>query len=241
MANISRDIRRLVGDPKRVTATAFTGAVGAIVLLDALLDIAGLTDQLPAIGRVALALVNWSATLIALALLIGILSVATSHMRRVLRQNEDWPYSLILLIGMVSVIMIGIIGIPTISFAGGFPISFEWQSLAEEPIRDYFEAFYQPLASSMLALLAFFSLSAILRSVRQRNREAWVILGVALLVLITQFAPIANLPYVGATLRWFNDYIVLAGARGLLIGVALGTMVASMRVLLGFDQPYLDR
>jgi hypothetical protein len=42
-------------------------------------------------------------------------------------------------------------------------------------------------------------------------------------------------------MQWINDYVVLAGARGLLIGVALGTLVASMRVLLGFDQPYIDR
>jgi hypothetical protein len=41
--------------------------------------------------------------------------------------------------------------------------------------------------------------------------------------------------------RVIADYVVLAGARGLLIGAALGAVVAGIRVLLGFDQPYLDR
>ena len=35
-----------------------------------------------------------------------------------------------------------------------------------------------------------------------------------------------------------NDIIVIAGVRGLLIGIALGTITLSVRVLLGFDQPY---
>jgi hypothetical protein len=35
--------------------------------------------------------------------------------------------------------------------------------------------------------------------------------------------------------------VALAGARGLVIGSAIGAFVAGLRVLLGFDTPYLDR
>jgi hypothetical protein len=48
-------------------------------------------------------------------------------------------------------------------------------------------------------------------------------------------------PVVGVAVSWVSDYVVLAGARGLLIGAAIGAAVAGVRVLLGFDQPYLDR
>jgi hypothetical protein len=34
---------------------------------------------------------------------------------------------------------------------------------------------------------------------------------------------------------------VLAGARALIIGAAIGAVIAGVRVLLGFDQPFLDR
>jgi len=64
---------------------------------------------------------------------------------------------------------------------------------------------------------------------------------VALVVLILGLPPVAELPLVGEALGWFNEYVTLAGARGLLLGAAIGTLVASVRVLLGFDQPYLDR
>lgn len=203
------------------------GLAGFIVLLDAV-------GNLPLLADVALLLVDWAAILTALALLVGLLSVAGFHLRRVALQSADWPYSLILLAGLGGVIFIGIVGIPGVTVL--FP-----QSLAEEPIRRIFTIVYEPLASSLLALLAFFSLSAALRALRRRQPEALVIIGVALLVLITQIAPLATLPFVGPTMQWLNDFVALSGARGLLIGVALGTLVASMRVLLGFDQPYLDR
>ncbi|NJK79294.1 MAG: hypothetical protein HC876_06040 [Chloroflexaceae bacterium] len=228
-------------DFKRLSATVLTGVVAVIVTLDALLDIFGLTRRgttASVLQDVAFVLVNWGATLIALALLIGIISVSNSHIKRLRQRAPDWQYSIILLVGMFAVIIVGIIGIP--DFSQGVP-RFELQTLAEEPIRLFFRTFYEPLASSLLALLAFFSLSAMLRSTRQRNSEAWVIVITAVIVLFTQFAPIAALPYVSDTMRWINEYIVTAGARGLLIGVAIGTLVASIRVLLGFDQPYLDR
>jgi hypothetical protein len=212
----------LFRDWKRWLTVFVAGVVGLIVLLDAV----GIVTPL------AFWLVSWAATLTALALLVGLLSVAGTHLRRVRQRAPDWGYSLILLAGMLAVIITGIFG--------GADVRLQ-QSLAEEPIRVFFSTVYEPLASSLLALLAFFSLSAALRSLSQRRPEAWVIVGVALVVLLSQLAPVATLPFVGSTMQWINDYVVLAGARGLLIGVALGTLVASMRVLLGFDQPYIDR
>ncbi|NTU81552.1 MAG: hypothetical protein HGA45_19580, partial [Chloroflexales bacterium] len=92
-----------------------------------------------------------------------------------------------------------------------------------------------------LALLAFFSLSAALRALRRGSAEAMVIIVVAALVLLAQLPPVAALPGVGVAAQWLNDYVALAGARGLLVGAAIGAFVAGVRVLLGFDTPYLDR
>ncbi len=218
-------------DPKRFLAVLLIGIVGLIVLLDALINQPGRRAIEP-VASIASLLVEWASVLIALTLLIGLLSVAGSHLRRVVQRNSDWGYSIVLLLGMIITIAAGI---------GGGPNVILPRSLAEEPIRWVFTNMYEPLASSLLALLAFFSLSAALRALKQRRIEAMVIVGVALLVLLTQLGPIATVPFIGATMQWINDYMVMAGARGLLIGVALGTLVASMRVLLGFDQPYLDR
>ncbi|MCU0490973.1 MAG: hypothetical protein MUD01_05275 [Chloroflexaceae bacterium] len=216
----------LIRDPKRLLALLVASVAGLIVLLD-------FTGAFPQLAPAAEQLVSWAATLTALALLVGLVSVAIANISRVVRRDTDWLYSLVLLLGMLLVILVGIVGIPGISVLP--------QNLAEEPIRVFFRLVYEPLAASLLALLAFFSLSAALRAFQRRNVEAMMMVVIALLVLVTQLPPVLSLPYVGETIAWINAYLVTAGARGLLIGVAIGTLVASIRVLLGLDQPYLDR
>lgn len=219
----------LLRDPKRLLAVLIAGVAGLIVLL----DFAGAGGVLPLFAAV---LVEWAAVITAVGLLLGVLSVTGMHMRRVQTRSTDWPYSLVLIFGLLVVVVAGIFfplpGRDGIVFPG---------SLAELPIRTVFRTLYEPIASSLLALLAFFSLSAALRALGRGSAEAIVIVVVAVIVLVAQLPPVAALPGIGATLQWLNDYVALAGARGLLIGAAIGAFVAGVRVLLGFDTPYLDR
>ncbi|WP_129628215.1 hypothetical protein [Candidatus Oscillochloris fontis] len=216
-------------DPKRFVATLIAGVSGLIVLL----DFAGSGGL---VGFIAQTLVRWAALITAIALLIGIMSVAWSHLQRVRQRHAEWGYSLVLLAGMVLVIVVGIF----FPLPGRSGIILP-RSLAEQPIHVLFALIYQPIASSLLALLAFFSLSAILRALGRRSVDALVIVGIALVVLVVQLPPVAMVPGVTAVVQWMSDYVALAGARGLLIGAAIGALVASIRVLLGFDLPYLDR
>jgi hypothetical protein len=221
-------------DPKRLIATLIAGVAGLIVLI----DFAGSVGSVDALARV---LVNWAALLAALALLVGLLSVAISHFMRVLRRRPDWGYSVVLLVAMLLVIISGTV-VGFWNTGGETKVVLFPQSLVEQPIRDLFRAFYQPLAASFLALLAFFGLSAALRALRRRTVDALMIGIIAVVVLALAGLPqLAALPLLGEGVRWLSDYVVLAGARGLLLGSALGALVAGVRVLLGFDQPFLDR
>lgn len=216
-------------DPKRLLTVLIAGVSGLIVLL----DFAGSGAVVAILART---LVGWAALITAIALLIGVLSVGWSHLQRVRQRSTDWVYSLVLLVGMLAVILLGIL-FPLPGRAGIiFP-----RSLAEQPIHQFFTIVYEPIASSLLALLAFFSLSAALRALGRRSADALIIVFVAVLVLVVQLPPIYTLPGVATGLQWVYDYVALAGARGLLIGAAIGALVASVRVLLGFDLPYLDR
>jgi hypothetical protein len=222
-------------DPKRLIATLIAGVAGLIALLD-------FTGGVPSVAPLGRTLVAWAGMLAALALVVGLLNVAFSHLGRVLHRAPDWGYSLVLLVALAAVIVSGtLIGI-FYNPATGAVDFIVFPQLIEPPVRDIFNAVYQPLASAFLALLAFFSLSAALRAVRRRTPEALVIVGVALAALLIAGLPQAQaLPLLGEVVRWVNNYLVLAGARGLLLGAALGALIAGVRVLLGFDQPYLDR
>lgn len=220
----------ILRDPKRLVAILLAGVAGLFVLVD-FIGGAG------AITAVAALLVDWAAVITAIALLLGIASVTGSHIQRIRQRSADWIYSLVLLIGMLSVIVVGIFfPIPTDKGGITFP-----PNLAQQPIRYFFQAVYEPIAGSLLALLAFFGLSAALRAFRRRSPEAIVIVLVAAVVLIAQLPPLVSIPGVGGALTWVNDYLALAGARGLLIGAAIGALVAGVRVLIGFDMPYIDR
>jgi hypothetical protein len=221
-------------DPKRLIATIIAGVAGLIVLIDFASSIAG-------IDQIARLVLDWAALLAAIALLVGLLNVAGGHLRRVLNRQADWGYSLVLLIAMLLVIINGTI-IGFWNQGGETKVVILPNSLVEQPIRDVFRAFYEPLAGSFLALLAFFSLSAALRALRRRTIDALVILVVAMLVLALAALPqLGSVPMLGQSIQWVSNYVALAGARGLLIGAAIGAVVAGVRVLLGFDQPYLDR
>ncbi|NTW04451.1 MAG: hypothetical protein HGA19_24840, partial [Oscillochloris sp.] len=204
-------------DPKRLVAALIAGVSGLIVLLD-------FVGSGAIVGILARTLVNWAALITASGLLIGIFSVAWSHLQRVRQRNADWGYSLVLLASMLLVIVMGVF-FPLPGRAGIVLPS----SLAEQPIRLIFNTLYEPIAGSLLALLAFFSLSAVLRALGRRSAEAVVIIVIAVIVLITQLPPIYTLPGVAIAIRWMNDYIASAGARGLLIGSAIGALVASVR------------
>jgi hypothetical protein len=100
---------------------------------------------------------------------------------------------------------------------------------------------FQPLATSTLGLLAFFALRASWRALATRPSEALVILVVAVVFLVAAGPWAGAIPGLTEFLDWVRMYPVAGVARGLLIGASLGAIVTTVRVLLGFDVPYLDR
>ena len=168
------------------------------------------------------------ALLVTGGLLLGILNVLNTHRRRISARAQDWPYSIVLIVALLMTFILGLlpsVGVPVLATVTG------------EVLRYV----YQPLAGSLLALLTFFALRAAWRALQVRPGEASVILGVAVLFLLASGPWAALLPGLRETLDWIEAYPVLGVARGLLLGVGIGALVASTRLLLGFDQPYLDR
>ena len=107
------------------------------------------------------------------------------------------------------------------------------------PMQWIFTYVMTPIQATLGALLAFLIVVAAYRLLRLRNAESAVMLIVALLVLAGQ-ASVGLLPILPQLRDWILDVPVLAGVRGILLGVALGAVLTGVRLLLGVERPYSD-
>jgi hypothetical protein len=92
-----------------------------------------------------------------------------------------------------------------------------------------------------MALLAVSLLYAAVRLLRRRADVMGIvfIITAALIFLGSATLPFGDVPIVGTLIRpWVTQIWALGGARGILIGVALGTITTGLRVLFGVDRPY---
>ena len=100
------------------------------------------------------------------------------------------------------------------------------------------EAVQVPIESSLAALL-FLSLALGGARVIQKRADIWGLLFVVVvLIVLLGSLPLAELAPVKAWSDWLMAVPVSAGARALLLGIALGAVVAGVRALLGQDRSY---
>lgn len=198
-----------------------------IAVVVGLLTFLGLLLNLPPLSQVSSLLLRWASFLAAIALLIGVLNLLAVHLNRLLKGNL---YSGVLALSMVTVFAFAITDLVGIT-QGGIDIIFNWVQFPLEAAL-----------SSLLAFLLLFAGVQLLR--RQRNVGGVLFLLTAVLVLLStalatsRFVPpgLANIfTRVGETI---STIFVTAGMRGILLGVALGTITLSIRLLLGVERPY---
>jgi hypothetical protein len=160
--------------------------------------------------------------LAAFALLLGILNLLRNHASRVVAGGSGRFASVFLILGLLCTFVLAVL----------------WPgSLA---LRWVFDHVYYPLQSTTAALLAFFVVSAAYRAFRLRNLEAAILLGSSLVILVTQLPFSGSISPVLPRIReWMMAVPVTAAMRGMILGIALGTMSTSLRILLAVDRPYV--
>ena len=175
--------------------------------------------------------INWSLIIGPFALVLGVATLVQTHWIRIRRRAEYWQYSFVVFIGMIVMVAIGIPFGPDHK-------AFKW----------LFKYIQIPMDATMFSLLAFFIASASYRAFRARTLEATLLLVAALIVMIGN-APIGdfiwnkimpfgdNLP---STVRqWILENPNLSSRRGVILGVSLGIISQSIRIILGIERSYL--
>ena len=196
------------------TSTApavITGIAGLIVLLSYIFP----ADVLV---QLRVWLVNIAVIVAGMALLLGFVRLLNFHLRRV--QQRKSGYSLIALI-VASVVFVVLMADRFLNLGATTFV---------------FNAIIAPIQSSLGALLAIFLGVAAVRMAQRRRSwgTLWFLLS-AIVVLLTQM-PVSP-DSVLLPIRQFFDALALGGLRGLLLGVALGTLAVAFRVLLAIERP----
>jgi hypothetical protein len=185
------------------------------------------------------------------------------HLEKISNTRPGWGFSAVTLIAFFATLYIGLVkfGVhppalyPTDAWGGNYieeGAGLHWI---------YINIVY-PLTATMFAMLAFYVASAAFRAFRAKNFEATLLLVTAFIVLLgrtyagvflTDWIPGAMASLTGSdpadwkTLQmanlteWIMNAPNTAGNRAITIGIALGVVSYSLKILLGVDRSYLGQ
>lgn len=181
-------------------------------------------------------LIDWAIIISIFAVVIGLSSLIKIHYTRIVRKTPEFPYSVTVFVGIVVVAVVGIV-------KGIDNPWFEW----------LFQNIQVPMQATMFSLLAFFIASAAYRAFRARTIEATLMLVTAIIIMFAR-VPIGNFLWQNLmpdsiVEKWANapDDIIgwilnvpsMAVRRAIILGISLGGITTSLKILLGIERSYL--
>jgi hypothetical protein len=202
----------------------------AVAIGVGLTTLIGLLTPIPLLIGVRLVMVDWAAVLAGLALLLGVLNLLLVHMRKVQVGSKGWSYSLVVVATVVVVLFLGLLE--------GQAAIFESGSLTHTLFSGVVMAGQATLASLVMFVLVY----AAARALRNRPSPWTVGFLVVVVIVLIGWLPLTVFQVSGlSNLRnWLIQVPGTAGARGILLGVALGSVLVGLRVLTGVERPYKD-
>jgi hypothetical protein len=192
-------------------------AGGIIVLLGYFISI----DPLP---DLRLLLTDWGIVIAGMAVLVGIFNLVAVQMEKIRSRQKGGLYGALLVLSLIVTFGFGLLLGPDDPF-----------------MRMAVDAVIVPVEAALMAILAVTLIYASIRLFRRRMDTMSVLFLVAAVVFMLAMMPTPFGPIPGDRIILFVEGgVARGGARGLLIGIALGTLLTGLRVLFGVDRPYGD-
>lgn len=200
-----------------VLTAALAIASGLIVLLGYFFP------EFTMLARLRSILTDWAVIIAGMAVLVGIINLVSVQMEKVRTKQKGGMYGALLVLSLVITFGLGLVFGPEHSF-----------------MRLAMDAVIVPVEASLLAILAVTLVYASIRLLRRRTDVMSVIflVTVVLFLIAIMPTPFGTIPVLDQLILGVTGMVSSGGARGLLIGVALGTLLTGLRVLFGIDRPY---
>jgi len=199
----------------QILALILAVATGLIVLIGYFI---------PAVAPIQGIVLNWAIILAGAAALVGVFNLILVHGTKVAQREKGSVYSAILLVCLFGTFVLGLVLGPS-----------------HPGMRLLVNGVIVPVEATLLALLAVTLVYASIRLLRRRTNLMSIIFLVTALLMLAASAtlPFGEIGFLNNFVRpWLQHVLALGGARGILLGVALGTLLTGLRVLSGIERPY---
>ena len=198
-----------------VLSAIFAISAGIIVLLGYFVPVA----PFPQMRSL---LIDWAIVIAGMAVLVGVFNLVAVQMERIRTKQKGSSYGALLVLSLILTFGLGLLYGPEASI-----------------MRLSVDAVIVPVEATLMAILAVTLIYASVRLLRRRVDVMSVLFLIVALVslLVIMPTPIGPIPY-DQSITQFVGMFSRGGARGLLIGIALGTLLTGLRVLFGADRPY---
>lgn len=174
----------------------------------------------------------WSIVIGTITWVLSVYSLLRLHVGKVRKKEEGWAYSLFFFAGFALMVL------AAAHNAGRW----FWNPQVNE--GSYYkwlhDALFVSAGATMFSMLGFFIASAAVRTFRARSFEATLLLVAAIIVMIGR-VPIGEMisGYFPAVSGWLMQVPNTAARRGILLGVSVGTIAMSLRIIFGVERSYL--
>lgn len=165
---------------------------------------------------------------VAFTVIIGIFNLLVVHAGRIRARRGGWGYSIVLIVSLVSVVVITLLERANI--------------LNTQPALTtvLLENVQVSIESALSGLLLFALVYGAYRALHNKV-TVWGLLFVgAMLIVLVGALSLPGLETFAELRAWIMAVPVSAGARGILLGIALATLVTGVRVLIGQDRSYRE-
>jgi hypothetical protein len=200
---------------------------------------------------------SWSISIVAAALVLGVLSALHYHSTKIRLKKPGHAYSIVTLVtfGIVSLFSLVLPAVAHLLkvFSGGSVDLFASNPWLAEPLGDgtpftwIFNNVQVPLDSTMFSMLCFFIASAAFRAFRARSFEATALLIAGCIVMLGRVPLGEAMGWGGAGAQtnlsglaeWILNFPSTGAQRGIALGIYMSQVALSLRIIFGIERTYM--